>query len=141
MRRGPACITSTGGTVMAIIKQYHAASNTTYVYESTSYWDPEKKQPRSKRRLIGKIDPVTGETVPTGKPGRRSKKDDPDVPAPADTSVEEKYKAQISEQQEQIRQLTERVLELQRQNDTLTAKITKASAALEKCAAILGDPQ
>ena len=118
---------------MAIIKQYHAASNTTYVYESTSYWDP--------RRLIGKIDPVTGETVPTGKPGRKSKKDDPDVPAPADTSAEEKYKAQISEQQEQIRQLTERILELQRQNDTLTAKITKASAAIEKCAAILGDPQ
>ena len=126
---------------MAIIKQYHAASNTIYVYESTSYWDQEKKQPRSKRRLIGKVDPVTGETVPTGKPGRRSKKNDSSVTAPADTSSEEKYKVQIAEQQEQIRQLTERVLELQRQNDTITAKITKASATLEKCAAILGGPQ
>ena len=110
------------------------------MYESTSYWDPEKKQPRSKRRLIGKIDPVSGDIVPTGKPGRRSKKNDSDIPAPADTSAEEKYKVQIAEQQEQIRQLTERILELQRQNETLTAKITKASAALEKCAAILGNP-
>ena len=36
----------------------------TYVYESTSYWDSEKKQPRSKRKLIGHIDRETGELVP-----------------------------------------------------------------------------
>ena len=46
---------------MAIIKQYHKDTDTTYVYESTSYWDPEKKQARSDRKCIGKIDPVTGE--------------------------------------------------------------------------------
>lgn len=43
----------------------------TYVYESESYWDKEKKQPRSKRTLIGKIDEATGEIVPTSKSGRR----------------------------------------------------------------------
>lgn len=32
-----------------------------YVYEAESYWDPEKKQPRQKRKYIGKKDPVTGE--------------------------------------------------------------------------------
>ena len=58
---------------MAIIKQYHKDTDTTYVYESTSYWDPEKKQSRSKRRCIGKIDPETGEMVPTGKKGRKAK--------------------------------------------------------------------
>ena len=42
-----------------------------YVYESHSYWDKELKQPRSNRKLIGKVDPETGETVPTGKRGRR----------------------------------------------------------------------
>lgn len=31
-------------------------SNITYVYESKSYWDKEKKQPRNKRVLIGKLD-------------------------------------------------------------------------------------
>ena len=29
---------------MAIIKQYHKDTDTTYVYESISYWDEEKKQ-------------------------------------------------------------------------------------------------
>lgn len=58
---------------MAIVKQYHAASDTTYVYESENYWDPVKKQGRSRRKCIGKIDPETGEIVPTGKRGRKKK--------------------------------------------------------------------
>lgn len=32
-----------------------------------------KKQPRNKRKLIGKIDPQTGEMVPTGQRGRKPK--------------------------------------------------------------------
>ncbi len=58
---------------MAIIKLYNKARDVTYVYESFSYWDKDKKQPRSKRKLIGKIDPATGEVVPTGQRGRRKK--------------------------------------------------------------------
>lgn len=59
---------------MAQIRQYHKDTDTTYVYESESYWDPEKKQSRSRRRVIGKIDPATGEIIPTGKRGRKPKK-------------------------------------------------------------------
>ena len=62
---------------MAIIKKYNAANKTTYVYDSVSYWDKEKQQPRSKRKLIGKIDPETGEIVPTAGRGRKPKTDIP----------------------------------------------------------------
>ena len=55
---------------MAVIKQYHKETDTTYVYDSQSYWYAEKGQSRSKRRLIGKLDPATGEIIPTGKRGR-----------------------------------------------------------------------
>ena len=48
---------------MAIIKQLDKRSGITYVYESTSYWDKEKQQPRSKRKLIGRLDPDTGEIL------------------------------------------------------------------------------
>ena len=58
---------------MAIIKKYNKDNGTTYVYESVSYWDKEKQQPRSKRKLIGKLDPVTGEVVPTNGRGRKPK--------------------------------------------------------------------
>ena len=52
---------------MAIVKVHNKARNVTYVYESVSYWDKELKQPRSHRKLIGRIDPATGYVVPAGK--------------------------------------------------------------------------
>ena len=55
---------------MAIVKVHNKARNVTYVYESVSYWDKELRQPRSHRKLIGRIDPATGDIVPTGKRGR-----------------------------------------------------------------------
>ena len=66
---------------MAMVKQLDKRSGITYVYESVSYWDREKKQPRSKRTLIGKLDPATGEIVPTDGRGkhRAQKEADPVV--------------------------------------------------------------
>lgn len=60
---------------MAIIKHKDKRTGVTYVYESESYWDKEKKQPRSKRKLIGKLDEATGEIIPTGKSGRKKTED------------------------------------------------------------------
>ena len=68
---------------VAIIKKLDKKSGTVYVYDSVSYWDKEKKQPRSKRKLIGKLDPVTGEIVPTGNRGRRPRTENNSVPNPA----------------------------------------------------------
>ncbi len=56
---------------MSIVKLKDKRTGTTYVYESESYWDKEKKQPRSRRKLIGKLDEETGEIIPTGKSGRK----------------------------------------------------------------------
>ena len=68
---------------MAIITQHNKDTGTTYVYESISYWDAEKQQSRSKRRLLGKVDPQTGEIIPTGKRGRKKKEAVPAEQAPA----------------------------------------------------------
>lgn len=56
----------------AIIYQEDKRSGITYAYESISHWDKEKKQSRSKRTLIGRVDKETGEIVPTD--GRMKKK-------------------------------------------------------------------
>lgn len=56
---------------MAIVNQFDKRSGITYVYESVSYWDKEKQQPRAKRTLIGKRDPQTGEVIPTDGRGKR----------------------------------------------------------------------
>ena len=54
-----------------VIKVTDKRSGITYAYRSVSYWDKEKKAPRNRRTLIGRVDPVTGEIVPTD--GRRRK--------------------------------------------------------------------
>lgn len=56
---------------MSIVNHKDKRTGVTYVYESESYWDKEKKQPRSKRSLIGKLDEATGEIIPTGTSGRK----------------------------------------------------------------------
>ena len=66
---------------MARVNQLDKRSGITYVYDSVSYWDKEKKQPRSKRTLIGRLDPVTGEIVPTDGRGRKRNQKEVDLPA------------------------------------------------------------
>lgn len=58
---------------MAIIKQYDKRSGITYVYESKSFWDKEKKMSRAKRTLIGRLDPETGDIIPTDGRCRKDK--------------------------------------------------------------------
>ena len=58
---------------MAIVHQTDKRSGITYAYESTSWWDKEKQQSRSKRHLLGRVDPSTGEIVPTDGRNRRAK--------------------------------------------------------------------
>lgn len=55
---------------MAIVKKKNAKTGITYVYESHSVWIPELKQPRATTKIIGKLDPQTGEVIPTGPRGR-----------------------------------------------------------------------
>ena len=56
---------------MTTITAFNKARNTTYLYESASHWDKDKQQSRSKRKLIGKIAPKTGNVVPTGSRGHK----------------------------------------------------------------------
>jgi len=50
---------------MSIVYQTDKSSGITYAYESKAYWDKDKKQSRSKRTLIGRVDPETGEITKT----------------------------------------------------------------------------
>lgn len=53
---------------MRISKSHNKKTGVTYVYEVLeNHWDKEKGYPVNKRRLIGKIDPATGEIIPTRK--------------------------------------------------------------------------
>lgn len=52
---------------MSIVHQKNKKNGITYVYESEGYWDKDKQQARSQRKCIGKLDPQTGEFIPSKK--------------------------------------------------------------------------
>lgn len=58
---------------MSIVYQKDKRSGITYAYESTAWWDKEKKQSRSKRTLIGRLDEATGKIMPTDGRCRKDK--------------------------------------------------------------------
>lgn len=65
----------------AIVHQTNPRTGITYAYESVSYWDKEKQQSRAVRKLIGKVDPETGQIVPTRKKASKA----PTAQAPSKT--------------------------------------------------------
>ena len=97
-------------------------SGTTYVYDNYSYWDKELKQGRSHRKLIGELDPDTGELVPTGKRGphgpRKATAQKTDLP-PTDAL-----------ESSRIQELEETVLRLRKENDKLTYQLKLARRSL-----------
>jgi transposase len=50
---------------MPLIYLKNKKNGITYVYESENYWDKEKKQSRSRRTCIGKLDLQSGELIPS----------------------------------------------------------------------------
>ena len=120
---------------MAIVKQYHKDTDTTYVYESISYWDEEKKQSRSKRRVIGKLDPETGEIIPTGKRGRKAKEG---VSAPAGENTElthlyEEGQARIKELSLEVNRKDLEIASLTKEIRQLKDMLGKVDKHLAQC--------
>ena len=105
----------------SIIKKLNKQTGVTYVYESESYWDKEKKQPRSKRKLIGKIDEETGEIVPTDGRGNRKKRDLTDIPEYL--SSDRNLEVLCIEQAERIRQDEAEITALKKQVMELTLSL------------------
>lgn len=113
---------------MSIIKQYHKDTDTTYVYESVSRWDPELKQARSTRKCIGKLDPETGEIIPTGKRGRKKLQCEPTTDNTVVSTLNQqldKAKSDITSLKAENASLSEKVRELTKQNQQLTSTVQK----------------
>ena len=95
---------------MAITYNKDKRSGLTYAYETTYVWDKEKKQSRSKRTLIGRLDETTGEIVPTD--GRGRKRSPNYVPA------EDEYQMPKT-----VKELKSEVLRLLEENKMLLNKV------------------
>ena len=96
---------------------YQEKNGARYAYMSESYWDKDKKAPRSKRTYLGRVDPETGEII---KAKARGEKRTPTV----DDGL-------IREMDEEIRRLREELAEV-------TGRYQDAAKALAAIAAMAG---
>lgn len=119
---------------MAIIKQYRKDTGVTYVYESESYWDKEKQQPRSRRKLIGKIDPETGEIIPTEPRKRRKTAEEGGMDSASLEALCKKQEKSLKEKDETILALRRQLTELAAENkakEKLLKKIADLAATVQ----------
>jgi len=111
---------------MSIVKMHNRKTGVTYVYESESYWDREKKQPRNRRTLIGKLDPETGEIVPTGRPGR------PASAPKADTVAGPGVRRGSDATERRVRDLEAENESLRAENINLKVELSRKKEALDR---------
>lgn len=115
---------------MAIVKQLNKKTGITYVYESKSYWDREKKQPRNKKTLIGKIDPETGEVVPTGPKGRPRKEQPAPDPDEQTQKLEKMYQERILNLNQEIAARDAEIISLKKEVQSLQTSVSQMKEAL-----------
>ena len=100
-----------------IVYQIDKKTGTKFAYESTSYWDKEKKQPRSKRRYLGKVDPETGEIIPS-----RSV-DAPIKLAEADAAEIIRLRTVVGEKEKEIAELNRKLAAETEKNQKLVLRL------------------
>ncbi len=123
---------------MPIVKMRNKKTGITYVYESESYWDREKQQPRNRRKLIGKIDPATGAIVPTGKAGRKPSPADPDL-LPQVGSTESETSASHTNLSSALEEKNAEIRDLRKKMKELESRCEHYEIVLQRIRAMIGD--
>ena len=98
----------------SIVYQKNKKTGITYAYESVSYWDKDKQQPRCKRKYLGKVDPVSGEII---KPKKERVIENDQIPysgLPTDERISLLY--------DEIKRKDQRISELEAQLDSALAR-------------------
>ena len=103
-----------------IVYQTDKKTGVKYAYESVSYWDKEKQQPRSKRKYIGRVDPNTGEIIPKAEKG-----------VPSDIDSAEQH-GELKKLYEEMKIKDKRILELENELKNERMKARKAEEILER---------
>ena len=107
-----------------IVYQVNKKTGIKYAYESISYWDKEKQQPRSKRKYIGRVDENTGEII-------RETKLEKDNEKTTNNSRElEKLSNRIKELEKAVDSMNTEIQSLRSRNSQLEDKIRKIRLAV-----------
>jgi len=110
-----------------IVYQTNKKTGVKYAYESISYWDKEKQQPRSKRKYIGRVDPITGDIVRKDEKKNSAEKD---TDAVSDELME--LYAKLKEKDLEITKLTKELSDIRKAYDRLADKVRSVRITVAK---------
>ena len=96
------------------------------LYSSVSYWDKDKKQPRSKRKYLGKVDPETGEIIPS-----RGRTVHSEEKASEETTILPALYKEIEERDRTIKELRRDLDEVTEKYNQLLTTVQKIRAMVE----------
>ena len=109
---------------MSIVRYKNKKTGQVALYESTSYYDPETKQSRPKRKYLGMEDPETGELIPSS--GKRGRKKAQEGEEPKERATqEERYKIKYEKLLKQCDEKDVRIKELEHENNRLRFSLIK----------------
>ena len=109
-----------------IVYQTDKRTGIKYAYESFSYWDKDKQQPRSKRKYIGRVDPETNEIIHTQNKGKKT-----NVPSAADKKELSRLYDEVRSKDQEISVLQNKVSRLERRCSILSEAIRKIGSIAE----------
>ena len=110
----------------SIVYQIDKKTGAKYAFESVSYWDKAKKQPRSKRRYLGKVDPETGEIIPS-----RGRTVHSEEKASEETTILPALYKEIEERDRTIKELRRDLDEVTEKYNQLLTTVQKIRAMVE----------
>ena len=110
-----------------IVYQTNKKTGVKYAYESISYWDKEKQQPRSKRKYIGRVDPITGEIIRKDDEKNSAEKE----PAQVSDELSELYAA-LKKKDDEISELTMELIKSREAYDKLANSVRSIRIAVAK---------
>ena len=110
-----------------IVYQTNKKTGVKYAYESISYWDKEKQQPRSKRKYIGRVDPITGEIIKKDEKKNSAEK----TPDMVSDELKDLY-AKLKEKDSEIARLTRELSDSRKAYDELANKVRNVRTTIAK---------
>ena len=113
-----------------IVYQTDKRTGIKYAYESVSYWDKDKKQPRSKRKYLGKVDPVSGKIITSQSKKRsltRLGQEENDACGP-----------DIMQLQKELLEKDARIETFRKELESSAARCRKAEALISRIASLTG---
>lgn len=108
---------------------YQVRNGHRYAYSSESYWDKDKKAPRSKLTYLGPVDEETGEVITNYREKKRQEKEARKQGESETTLINAELRKTIASQ-------IERIATLEQENKALQSKCAKLERDLSKIAAI-----